>query len=240
MWNIFCKISGLVQSADATSSSLFWSLWEDLPFKDRQSAPKILNLEVAEPAPAPTAKAENLCISWQHIRTNPTFPRVPCQWLGVHSSSAKNPSALCFHEPLPLDQQTSLPFNLQTRLPFNSCLIHNERLLCRKGHFTATATALRQSLNILSLIIIFTRNSSFKRCIWLASEEQLHRGKSRLSGNAFKGAVTTQSKTLPSINEQRHTNSKTYFASNQPCLRCTVKTMAHLHCWTQHCGAGEC
>lgn len=119
MWNIFCKISGLVQSADATSSSLFWSLWEDLPFKDRQSAPKILNLEVAEPAPAPTAKAENLCISWQHIRTNPTFPRVPCQWLGVHSSSAKNPSALFpWAPPSGPANQFTLQFANQVTLQF--------------------------------------------------------------------------------------------------------------------------
>lgn len=69
-----------------------------------EPAPKILYLEAAEPAPAPIAKAKNLCISRHQIRTNPGFSRVACQWLGVHSSSAKNPSALCFHEPLPLHQ----------------------------------------------------------------------------------------------------------------------------------------
>lgn len=122
----------------------------------------------AEPAPAPAAEAENLCISRHHIRTNPGFPRAPCQWLGVQGSSVKNVSSspsLCSSR------------SLQTRLPFNSCLMHTKRLLCRKGHFRATATALRQALNILSLVIIFTRNSSFKRCVWLASEEQLQRGK---------------------------------------------------------------
>lgn len=35
MWSIFHYTSGFVQSADAISSTLFWSIWEDLPFKDR-------------------------------------------------------------------------------------------------------------------------------------------------------------------------------------------------------------
>jgi len=130
-------------------------------------------LKVAGLVPAPTASAENRCISRHRVRTNPGSPRAACQCLGVPNSSVKNPGAVSFHHP-PLSAPAEVCKTGHPSIPASS----TPNISC-SGEATAQllALALRQSLNISPLIITFARNSSFKRCIRLVSEEQLHRGK---------------------------------------------------------------
>lgn len=182
MWSIFHKISGWVQSADATSSTLFWSPWEDLPLKDRlnlhQRSYTLKQLNLLQYLQPKQRTSVFQGTTWGQILA---FPGYPVSGWGLTAALLRTPESTVFARAPP-----SVPAGLQTRLPFNSSLIHTKRLLCREGHFTATAAALRQSLNILSLIIIFTRNSSFKCCVWLESEEQLHRGKIKALWKCFQ------------------------------------------------------
>lgn len=79
------------------------------------------------------------------------------------------------------------------------------------------AVALRQSLNILSLLIMLPSSSSCKRCLWLESEEQLWRGKIKAHWKSFKRCWDNTARNI-----FLHEQAATYTFWNLFCIKPTT------------------